>query len=78
MPTIKQIGPHRFFFFSEEGNEPPHIHVRTAERSAKFWLEPVVIAYSVGYNSRERSRLQRMVEENADLFLEKWNEYFQS
>jgi hypothetical protein len=25
MPTVKIIGPYRFFFFSNEGNELPHM-----------------------------------------------------
>jgi uncharacterized protein DUF4160 len=36
MPTVKIIGRHRFFFFSKENNEPPHIHVESAENAAKF------------------------------------------
>jgi len=27
-PTVKRIGPYRFFFFGNEGSEPPHVHVR--------------------------------------------------
>lgn len=38
MPTVKIVGGHRFFFFSKENNEPPHIHVESAENAAKFWL----------------------------------------
>lgn len=40
MPTVLRLGRFRFFFFSNEGNEPPHIHVRAGEDEAKFWLEP--------------------------------------
>lgn len=40
MPTIMRIDGYRFFFFSNEGSEPPHIHVEQAERYAKFWLNP--------------------------------------
>lgn len=38
MPTILRIDGHRFFFYSRETHEPPHIHVQTAEKAAKFWL----------------------------------------
>jgi hypothetical protein len=27
MPTVRVIGPYRFYFYSHEPNEPPHIHV---------------------------------------------------
>ena len=76
MPTALKLGPHRFFFFSREGNEPPHIHVETADNAAKFWLEPVELVWAVGYNSRELRRLRETVEENVELFLEKWHEHF--
>lgn len=75
MPTVKKIGPHRFYFFSKEDNEPPHVHVETAENAAKFWLSPVTLAWAVGYNSRELRQLRELVEDNAALFLEKWYEH---
>lgn len=76
MPTILRIDRHRFFFYSRETNEPPHIHVQTAEKAAKFWLNPVALARSVGYNQRELGWLYGVVEQNQTVFLEKWNEYF--
>jgi hypothetical protein len=41
MPTVAQIGPYRFFFYSNEGDELPHIHVKREAKIAKFWLDPV-------------------------------------
>ncbi len=41
MPTILRIGAYRFFFYSDEGTEPPHAHVRSGGKTAKFCLEPV-------------------------------------
>jgi len=41
MPTVRRIGSVRFFFYSNEATEPPHIHVEQAGGVAKFWLEPV-------------------------------------
>lgn len=42
MPTVLKIGGYRFFFYSNEGNEPPHIHVEKSDSLAKFWLDPVL------------------------------------
>ena len=28
LPTVARIGPYRFFFFSNEGTESPHVHVQ--------------------------------------------------
>lgn len=78
MPTVLRTGPHRFYFFSKEDREPPHVHVETAENAAKFWLSPVSLAWAVGYNSREIRQLRELVEANAALFLEKWYEHLKS
>ncbi len=76
MPTILRIGKHRFFFFSKEGNEPAHIHVESGDDYAKFWLNPVQLAKSIGYNSTEIGKLKKLVAENAQLFKERWDEHF--
>ncbi len=76
MPTVLKIGPHRFYFFSREGQEPPHIHVETAENAAKLWLSPVELVWAVGYNSKELRKVRELVEEHAPFFLEKWHEHF--
>lgn len=39
MPTVLRVGRFRFHFYSNEGREPPHIHVRASEGECKFWLE---------------------------------------
>ena len=41
MPTVLRISGFRFFFYSLEGSEPPHIHVEHGGSVAKFWLNPV-------------------------------------
>ena len=76
MPVVLRVKGYRFFFFSLEGHEPPHIHVEQAERFAKFWLNPVSLVKSRGFRSNELSEIQKIVEENRDTLLEKWNEHF--
>ncbi len=76
MPMVLRVKGYRFFFFSLEGQEPPHIHVEHAERYAKFWLGPISLVKSRGFRSGELSEIQRIVEENRDSFMEKWNEHF--
>ena len=78
MPNVLKIGAHRFFFFSREDYEPPHIHVETAENAAKFWLAPVRLAWAIGYTSKELRRVRELAEENEDFFLEKWNDHFRT
>ena len=46
MPTVLLQKGFRFFFYSNEGTEPLHIHVMNGEAEGKIWLEPEVqIAY---------------------------------
>lgn len=76
MPTVLKIGRFRFFFFSNEGSEPVHIHVESDDKYAKFWLKPVQLAKSVGYNAKELNEIRKLVLENVDLFKEKWYGHF--
>jgi hypothetical protein len=76
MPTVLRIGKYRFFFFSREGYEPLHIHVENDDNYAKFWLEPVELAKSIGYNARELNHIRKLVIEKSDLFKERWFEHF--
>ncbi len=76
MPTVLRIGRFRFCFFSNEREEPAHIHIKAAENEAKFWLNPTQLGSNYGFSSRELTELERMVEQNESFFLEVWNEYF--
>jgi hypothetical protein len=76
MPTILRTSGLRFFFYSLEGLEPPHIHVEHGDKVAKFWLDPVILAESHGFRSHELNRLRMLVIENRVRFLEAWNAHF--
>lgn len=76
MPTVDTTGPYRFFFYSGDRDEPPHIHVERDRNKAKFWLDPVRLDNSKGFGQSEINRMQQIVEENRERFLRRWNEYF--
>ena len=76
MPTILRVRGYRFFFFSRENGEPAHIHVESGDDYAKFWIHPVVVAESYGFNATEIRRIRVMAEESSELLLEKWRERF--
>jgi hypothetical protein len=76
MPTVLIIGPYRFFFYSDDRDEPPHIHIERDNHKAKFWLQPVRLQNSGGFKRKELNRIQALIEENQVRFLEEWNEYF--
>jgi hypothetical protein len=76
MPTVLRIGPFRFYFFSHEPNEPPHVHVDRDAATIKVWLEPVEVAKSRGFRAHEIGGIVTMVEDNRERLLEAWHEYF--
>lgn len=72
MPTILRIGRYRFSFFSNEGQEPPHIYVSAGGDQAKFWLDPVSVASNFGFNVRELNEIEDIVEQHRRQLLEAW------
>jgi hypothetical protein len=60
MPTILRIGRYRLYFFSNEGREPAHTHVKAGGDEAKFWLEPVALAANYGFRAHELNRIERI------------------
>ena len=76
MPLALRIGPYRFFFWSRENSEPPHVHVEREKSEAKFWLEPVEISQNWGFPRHELNYLARLVQEHREEILEKWHEHF--
>jgi hypothetical protein len=76
VPTVARIGPYRFFFFSNEGTESPHIHVQRERRLAKFSLDPVTLVSSTEFAAHELGVLIRMVAEHRGQFLEAWHAFF--
>lgn len=76
MPTLLLINGFRFFFYSNEGNEPVHIHITKADAEAKFWLEPLEIAYVAGFNNAEQRFILQTIETNLENFKTQWYEYF--
>lgn len=76
MPTVLRVGRFRFFFYSNESAEPPHIHVEAGEKVAKYWLELVEVAANHGFRSHELTEIRALVVEYREQFLEAWNGYF--
>ena len=76
MPTILRDGRWRFFFYSNEGSEPPHVHVESADGGARFWLSPVALVRSSRLKPRELRDLEWFVRLNRKSLLEAWNDFF--
>ena len=76
MPTIFRSGPYRFFFYASDRYEPHHIHVERDDKVAKFWLDPIRLQNSGGFNRFELKQIHSIMTENQDALMEAWNEYF--
>jgi Domain of unknown function (DUF4160) len=75
-PTVLQSGPYRFFFFSNEKDEPPHVHVARDDKIAKFWLGPVREAYNYGFKAAELNRIAAITREHEEALAKAWHDYF--
>jgi hypothetical protein len=75
MPKLLFVEGFRFYFFSNEGREPPHVHVEKGDGYAKLWLSPVELVYSRGLTRADVRRIRELAEEHAENFLKRWNDH---
>lgn len=75
MPTIFRKDGFRYFFYSNEGNEPPHVHVCGKGGEMKIWLDPLKVASVFSMSAREQRQVLALTLEQRLFFLEKWNEF---
>jgi hypothetical protein len=76
MPTVYIFGNIRFFFNSREETRK-HIHIETPDGAAKFWLEPLVsLANYYKLSEKELNRIETIVKEKKDDFINEWNKHF--
>lgn len=76
MPTLLRIEGYRFFFCSNEGKEPRHVHVEKGDGEAKVWLQPVRLEYAYRLTPAEERRVRELTFERQAAFVEHWNEHF--
>ncbi|MBM2815634.1 MAG: hypothetical protein HW421_2396 [Ignavibacteria bacterium] len=76
MPEVFREDGFVFFFYTNEGNEPIHIHVRKAGGFAKFWLIPLELDYSKGFKSADLIKAEELIEKHLEQIKEKWNNVF--
>jgi Domain of unknown function (DUF4160) len=76
MPTVLRWRGWIFLFYSADGEEPPHVHVRKGRQEVKFWLADCGVAAMRRVSDRELRVLQAQVRQHRDAFLEGWHEHF--
>lgn len=78
MPTVLRVGRFRFHFYSDEKDEPAHIHVRAPEGECKFWLDPISLARNIGLAPHVLNDIERIIHEHHALLKEKYDEFHHS
>lgn len=76
MPTVLRWKGYRFYFFSNEGFESPHIHIDKSGKSAKFWLVPLKLAKNMGFTDNELKEISEKLNQDKEVILDAWNKYF--
>lgn len=79
MPELLRLFGLRFLFYSND-HEPLHVHVVKGKGAiaakAKFTLFPVALVENQGLSSGKLKLAEAVIEDNKDLFAQRWNEFF--
>ena len=76
MPTVFRWGPYRAFFYSADGAEPAHVHVRSGDMEAKIWLHDLTLAVNLGFRPHEIGAIIRQLRMRQAELMDAWNEHF--
>jgi hypothetical protein len=73
MPTLLFIHGWRFFFYANERNEPPHIHVQKGDTDGKYWLSvdefDINEVYAYNMSPAQRRQVRKIIFEYFDYFV---------
>ena len=75
MPELLRIFELRFFFYSND-HFPQHVHVRNTGGEARFITQPVACIENNGLKNKDLYLAEAVIEENQQIFLNRWNEFF--
>ncbi len=77
MPEIFRFFGFSFFFYSKE-HEPVHVHVEGASGFAKFDYDgnAFVLNKAQGLKTGELKKIKEVIDENTDIIMARWDEYF--
>jgi hypothetical protein len=76
LPTVLRWRSYKAFFYSNEGHEPPHVHVESNGREAKFWLDPIEEAANRGFTAAEIRAIAGMLKVSRLQLMSAWKEHF--
>lgn len=75
MPTVFVKYGYRFHFYSNERNEPCHIHVTGKGGEMKVWLPSLKIEFAYSLSPPEQRKIMVAIRENIEKIMEEWNEF---
>lgn len=79
MPTVIRMRGWRVFFYSDERNEPIHVHARKGDAECKFWLrvDEFDIDEARAYNltPRLRREIRKIIFDHFELIVDEWNRH---
>jgi len=79
MPTVLMIFGWRFFFYSNEGTEPIHIHCQKGDAEAKYWLNTdefeAIEARSYNMSPADKRTVRRIIFAHFDYIVAEWNRF---
>lgn len=75
MPTILRELGFRFFFYTREPNEPPHIHIIGRSGEAKVWLNDLSFQKVYNLKPKDQKDILQIVLKNRKMFLKEWRKY---
>ncbi|HEX8876324.1 MAG TPA: DUF4160 domain-containing protein [Phycisphaerales bacterium] len=80
MPEVFRAGGWVYFFWSNEGHEPPHVHVRRGNNTGsvgKWWIAPTVRrASDGGFKKAELRVIEQTIVERRQEILDAWKKHF--
>lgn len=79
MPTILLIHGWRFFFYSNEGSEPIHIHCQKGDMECKYWLNVDFIDieedYSYNMGPKDKRDVRKIIFAYFEFIEIQWNKF---
>jgi len=83
LPILFELYGYKIFFWSNENDEPIHVHVAKGKQSAnatKIWLpadsNPVVVHNKSRIPQKDLTRILKSVAQNRDTIIARWYDYF--
>jgi hypothetical protein len=82
MPTILMILGWRVFFYSNEGNEPIHVHCQKGDAEAKYWIDvdgfEAIEAYAYNLSPADKRTVRKIIFQHFDYIVTEWNKFLET